>query len=108
MSFRFREHRGGLDESMETQVTLEDGRALVIHCQKLLRPYSFEFEPVDLTVRLYSARPDTRIGWNRTYVVHIQRYGVMGFTDTYLTRREIDGTSGSREESKPPGSDRTD
>lgn len=77
---RFREHRGGLAESVETLTELSDRNALVNHCQSLLQPYSFHFEPSALKVEPYGGK-DTRIGWDETYIVTVEGYGVMGFTD---------------------------
>lgn len=86
---RFREQRGGLDESMQTCVVLKDKAALVRHCQKLFDRYPVPLPSVSehLRIELYMDRPDTRIGWDKTYLVTIDGYGVMGMTDT-------DGTDG--------------
>lgn len=79
---QFREHRGTIAESIETIVTLKDRQALVDHCQTLLTPLSFRFEPDALTVTYYSDMPDTRVGWERTYIVIIEGHGVIGFSDS--------------------------
>ena len=79
---KFREHRGSLAESMDTVVELEGRNALLRHCQELLAPYQFNFEPEALKVEPYSREPDTRIDWDQTYVVKIDDYGVMGFTNS--------------------------
>lgn len=78
---RFREHRGGLAESMETMVELPDRAAVIAHIQKLLRSYMFEVNDWDIHCHLYSERPDTRIGWDVTYIVTLDDYGVIGFSD---------------------------
>lgn len=83
---RFREHRGQLADSMETLVTVEDRAELVEHCKKLLEPYSgwvdfWKIRTDELEIKPYMDRPDTRIGWDKTYIVTIPGYGVMGFTD---------------------------
>lgn len=70
---QFREHRGGSTESMKTAEELPDRAALVAHCQKLLAPYSFTFEPSALKVQSYG---------KGVYIVTIDGYGVVGFTDT--------------------------
>jgi hypothetical protein len=65
---------------MATLVELPDHASLVEHCQKLLAPFNFVFDSPALKVEPYSGA-DTRIGWKATYVVTIEKYGVMGFTD---------------------------
>lgn len=76
---RFREHRGGLAESMATLVELEDRDALVAYVQKLLRPFT-DVRPEQVEVKPYSGA-DPRIGWARTLVVTVEGYGVIGFAD---------------------------
>lgn len=39
----------------------------------------------DIEVRLYDARPDDRIGWEKTYVVVVADYGPFGFCDQEVT-----------------------
>lgn len=78
---KFRQHRRGLAESMETLVELSDRAALVAYCQKLLSPFQFEFTDADVTVTQYTPDGDARIGWGQLYIVHIKDYGVMGWTD---------------------------
>jgi hypothetical protein len=79
---KFRQHRGSLDESMGTLVELADYGALVSHIRGLLRPHGVAVEDNDVRVDLYDNRPDPRIGWERTYVVVVSNYGVIGMTDT--------------------------
>jgi hypothetical protein len=81
-AMKFREHRGGLAESMATLVDLPDRAALVEHCRKLLHPFRFQFDAATLEVRPYCiGRGDDRIGWKEVHVVTIKGYGVIGFTD---------------------------
>jgi hypothetical protein len=76
---KFREHRGGLGESMATVIELPaEHAALVAHCAMLLDKWYFEFKPEELHVEPYAFDP--RISWD-SYIVTIDRYGVMGFTD---------------------------
>jgi hypothetical protein len=83
---KFREHRGTLEDSMKTIVELPDRAALIAHCRKLLAPYGFEFQNSWLHVEPYawfdSEKPhwDARIKWH-TYIVTLDGYGVLGFTD---------------------------
>lgn len=75
----FREHRGLLDESMETVVELDSRDALVSHIDKLLSPYGKKVtnDMVDIAPYGY----DIRIGWN-TFIVKVKNYGVMGFINS--------------------------
>ena len=79
---RFREHRGSADEAMKTLIVLKDRDALVKHCQALLEPFAFHFEPEDLEVNLYYSFPDVNSRWEKTYVVTIKKCGAIGFTDS--------------------------
>lgn len=81
MSFRFREHRGGLSEAMETLKTFETQEQLVAHIRTLLSPYGFYFPAEAVEVKPYADWPDTRIGWDKTLIVTVEGYGVIGFTD---------------------------
>jgi hypothetical protein len=84
---KFREHRGGLDESMKTLVELPDRAALVAHIKKLLAPFDWwqDIGPA-LHVEPYAwfdkDKPvwDERVKWH-TYIVTLEGYGVVGFTD---------------------------
>jgi len=79
---KFREHRGSLADAMKTLVELPDRAALVQHCRELLAPYQFVFEDSALKVEPYGTGSDDRIGWKETHVVTIEKYGVIGFTDS--------------------------
>jgi hypothetical protein len=77
----FREHRGTRGDSLRTLVELEDRKALVEHCRRILARYDFTFNPAALRVTLYYDLPDPRIGWKSTYKVEVRGYGLVGFTD---------------------------
>lgn len=83
---KFREHRGGLAESMATVIDVADRAALVAVIERLLAPFHFTRAQIDagLNVEPYgcSGLPllDLRNGW-RTYIVTLYEYGVIGFTD---------------------------
>jgi hypothetical protein len=77
-AMKFREHRGGLAESMATEVTIDSSLdALAEHLEKVLLK---AFRSGSITVKLYDERPDERIGWLKTFVV-LDDHGVIGFTD---------------------------
>lgn len=81
---KFREHKGGLDESMATCIDLADYDALLAHLKSLLRPWQGALQedvtPESVRVELYSGADD-RIGWKQTWMVTLRGYGVLGFTD---------------------------
>lgn len=73
-----REHRRLLDESMETVVAIEPTMtALVAWAEQLLAHYDLP-KPFDIRIKHYCY--DSRIKWN-TYIVKLEGYGVLGFTD---------------------------
>jgi hypothetical protein len=74
----FREHRGGLDESMATVVTLNGWDDLVAYVQKELLPFCMDVKPEQIHVKPLCY--DQRIGWD-TYIVTVDDYGVFGMTD---------------------------
>jgi hypothetical protein len=79
---KFREHRGGLAESMITMVEVPDVPSLIAHIRQLLSRYVFEFPDDAVHIRLYLDTVDKRIGWKKTYIVTIDKYGVIGWTDS--------------------------
>jgi hypothetical protein len=79
---RFREQRGGLADSMKTQVELEDKAHLISHCQKILTASGFSVPDEDITIKLYYSDPDPRIGWDKTYIVTAKDFGPIGYVDT--------------------------
>lgn len=79
----FREHRGGLAESMETQIELHDRHELICHLKDLLSIWAdITVRDEDVKVRPY--RPDHRIGWETNCIVTLEGYGVVGWTDTLV------------------------
>jgi len=79
---KFREHRGGFDESMATVVEVADRAALLEHMRKLLQSYPSAPPVTDETVDIVSYYGiDQRNGWD-TYIVILKDYGPFGFTDS--------------------------
>ncbi|MFZ2509085.1 MAG: hypothetical protein WAW79_11515 [Steroidobacteraceae bacterium] len=77
---QFREHRGSLDNSMETVVELADHAALMDHLRALAKPWP-TFPPInEKTVSVVPYCRDERIGWD-THIVRLVGYGVLGYTD---------------------------
>lgn len=75
---KFREHRGGLDDSLKTVVEVTDREALALYCANLLRPFNVPCLAECLQVERYGF--DERIDWD-THIVTLPGYGVLGFTD---------------------------
>lgn len=85
-AIKFREHRGGLAESMRTQClvhSLDELRETVI---LRLAPWEAVIEKLidrhGLKVAPYGY--DERTGWD-THIVTLEGYGVIGFTDGPLS-----------------------
>lgn len=79
---KFREHRGGFDDSMSTVVEVADRAALLDHMRKLLQPYPSAPPVTDETVRIESYYGvDKRNGWD-THIVILKDYGPFGYTDS--------------------------
>jgi hypothetical protein len=83
MVTKVREHRGTLDESMETMFDVVDFDQLVRAVQRTLERYG-----QTVTAEMVHVEPygwDGRIGWN-THVVLVDGYGVWGMTNGPLGR----------------------
>jgi hypothetical protein len=77
---RFREHRGGLAESMETAIEVATRDDLIAHLRAVLAPWPTAPDPAAIICEPYSGE-DRRIGWAQTYIVTLPGYGVLGFAD---------------------------
>ena len=82
----FRPHRGSLKEAMEGVREVSSVKDIVYglglqYCEYLSERYVIS----DVLVELYDERPDDRIGWDKTYIVRIDGYGVLGFTNGPLS-----------------------
>ena len=77
----FRPHKGSLSDSMKEVVNVKDKQALL---NKVIHDlWEFNYEGViskdTLQVKYYCS--DYRIDWNTTYIVTLEGYGVLGFTN---------------------------
>lgn len=81
---KFREHRSGLAESMETVVEIKDREELLAYIAKILYPWPTAPSVTPETVKVAPYHYDARIGWD-THIVTLEGYGVLGFTDGPLT-----------------------
>lgn len=76
---KIREHRGSLDDSLQTVAEIEPTReAVAEHVARALSAFLVPVTPAMIQVTEYSK--DDRIGWD-TYIVTVDGYGVFGFTD---------------------------
>ena len=78
MSFKYRDHRGGLAESMETVQKLESKDDLVNYLQSKVNEYDPAVDCSKIIIKPYGY--DSRINWD-THIVTLDGYGVFGFTD---------------------------
>lgn len=89
---RFREHRGGLAESMETMQEFDDPYLLLVHLRKQFKECSeFESHPYGANKTLEIGGTDDRIGWTNLHIVmgKYSREGwcAIGFSDGPLGRK---------------------
>ena len=84
---KYRDHRGGLAQSLATMVELSTTReALIAH---LATTWPFRQGLADLgadrlaeiKVERYYEGGDERIGWKEVWIVILPDFGVLGFTD---------------------------
>ncbi len=80
---KFRPHRGSLDDAMAEMVELPDRAALValLHADLRRWPTLDHLSAENLTVEPYGSDGDPRVGWKQLFIVHLDGYGVLGFTD---------------------------
>ena len=77
--FKYRDHRELLCDSMETAREFETKKDLVEYLQMSVDKYGAgKYNCQNITIEPYGF--DNRIGWN-THIVHLEGYGVFGFTD---------------------------
>lgn len=81
---KFRPHRGTLDEAMSEVFHLRTKNELLHRFQDRLRPYGVEVTSEKLMIKPYGF--DERINWD-TYIVTLEDFGVLGFTDGPLEER---------------------
>lgn len=75
---KFRLHRGGLEESLETTTEVSNKQEL---CKIVNQEYGLTLTPDDITIKYYTE--DQRIDWS-TYIVTADGVGVLGFTNADL------------------------
>lgn len=77
---KFREHRGSLDDSMETVIELEGKPELVDIVKNCLNGYGHDLLINKETIRIEPYGYDKRINWD-TYIITLDGYGVFGFAN---------------------------
>ena len=82
MGIRFRFHRGGLAESMETVGTFASVDAVKRHIAQDLAHF-IDVAPDAIHARRYSKDGDPRIGWQDLFIITIDGYGAIGFADSW-------------------------
>lgn len=82
---KFRQHRGQLEDSMKTQVMLENWDELRGYIKGLLWEWPSAPPVTDETLHVKHYVKDDRIGWD-THIVTLDGYGVVGFTDGAASR----------------------
>lgn len=83
----FRQHRGPLDRSMETLAELEPTMdALREHILSFSGNMPELVGGPELVVTVLIDQPDFRIGWEKTYIVAAEGWGVIGMTDMMPTQ----------------------
>lgn len=81
MTFKYRDHRELLADSMETVQEFDSREALIKYLQNSLDKYGAGKYDVDkIIIGKYGCGIDKRIGWD-THIVYLKGYGVFGFTD---------------------------
>lgn len=80
---RYRPHRGGLGEAMAEMVKLASKADLIAHLKKWhAEMYGApEINEDTLHIKPYGSGPDTRIGWEQTFIVMLDGWGPVGFSD---------------------------
>lgn len=80
--FKYRDHRGMLDESMDTEQEFDCKKDFINYLQKIVNKYGMDnLDCNKITIEPYGF--DDRIGWD-TYIVFLGGWGVFGFTDRQI------------------------
>lgn len=78
---KYRDHRGGLAESMETLQEFDTRADLITYLQKELATWGHKFEESAVKIEPYGDGKDDRIGWSNLHIVIVQGFGPVGFAD---------------------------
>ena len=79
--FLFRPQRGSLDSAMSEVKGYSSKQMLIDDLQAEMDEYGVgKYDCSKTTIEKYGSGIDKRIGWD-TYIVHLEEYGVFGFTN---------------------------
>lgn len=78
---KYRDHRGGLAESMETVQEFDTRTELLAYLHKEMGTWGFKFDDSTVRIEPYGDGKDDRIGWNNLHIVIIEGFGPVGFAD---------------------------
>ena len=81
-AFKFREHRGSLEDSLATERSVKNNslEELIACVKASLSTYPVDVNADTLSVEHY-CKDNRQVGYPETYIVSIKRYGVVGFTN---------------------------
>jgi hypothetical protein len=77
---KYRHHRGGLVESMETCQEFSTMDEVREHVAKFLYPFCVDVTPENFHSEFY-CKEDKRIGWAPVCIVTVDGFGVVGWAD---------------------------
>lgn len=78
---KFRQHRGSLGDSMKTTVELKNRDQLIGYIKGILWEWPTAPPVSDTTLHVTYYATDPRIEWDACWIVTLDGYGVLGFTD---------------------------
>lgn len=80
----YRPHCGGLKEAMDEHRFFDSMEKMVNYVIDDWNSWAAEHITIDdVSIKLYSEKPDRRIGWNYTFIILVQGCGHAFFTDSY-------------------------
>jgi hypothetical protein len=81
---KYRDHRGGLDESLKTYQEFETMDQVREYVTKLLWPFYVDVTKENFHSEFY-CNEDKRIGWKPVCIVTVDGFGVVGWSDKEST-----------------------
>ena len=80
--FRYRDHRGMLEDSLATEQRFESKAKLIQYLQKKIDKYCVTLDCNNIKIEAFGY--DKRCGWDN-YIVSLDGWGVFGFIDGDIT-----------------------
>lgn len=85
---KYRDHKGGFAESLETVIEINSFQELLAHLNKFYKPFGKEAEEIKFT----HVGKDERIGWDTYYVLlrlmGEENFSVVGMSDGKLENKD--------------------